>query len=157
MGVSAKLNCMALFVAVFFAFVSSQSPTNSSSTDTSSTAPPEKGDLQCYSCSSYPGEPDLCSNPTAETNVETCLKGETMCRKVEQHITYGGDDHVRTFRECAKTGDLGECSERTGTHGFKSWYCQCKGNKCNSASSSFVSFTLLASMVAGVFYMKNRI
>lgn len=166
MGASANHISIALFVSLSIAFVSSQSAGSNSSADaftTSTVDPNSKGSLsnnqgplrRCYECSTFDPE-ENCDNPTNKS-IKTCAPGENLCRKVEQHITIDGSDHIRTFRQCATTGDLGECSERTGTYGFKSWYCQCDKDLCNSATNSFVSISLLVSLLITLFCFKNRI
>ncbi|GFN81998.1 hypothetical protein PoB_000850400 [Plakobranchus ocellatus] len=94
---------------------------DNTTTTTTPVATPESGSgLQCYHCSSFLKE-HSCDNPnTKDTPIVNCSSGETMCRKIEQHIHYEGSDHIRTYRECAKSGDLGKCLERTGTYKFKS-------------------------------------
>ncbi|KAK3737365.1 hypothetical protein RRG08_036769 [Elysia crispata] len=124
MEFSSQTMCIALFVTLTLGIVSSQSNGTMTNTGTNKTQadPVGKGTLECYKCSSFRKE-HHCDNPSEDkTPTVVCEADEHMCRKVEQHINYEGDDHVRVYRECAKTGDLGECSERTGTYQFKSWY-----------------------------------
>ncbi|KAK0050978.1 hypothetical protein Bpfe_019498 [Biomphalaria pfeifferi] len=83
--------------------------------------------LKCYSCSSEIANTS-CLTPGPTTPTVECSGNQTMCRKIEQQIYYNKEDNTRILRQCATSGEVGECLERTGTFRYKSWYCQCKGS-----------------------------
>ncbi|KAH9494857.1 hypothetical protein Btru_015841 [Bulinus truncatus] len=103
--------------------------------------------LKCYACSSEVSA-EACLNPGPTTQTTDCVGNQTMCRKIEQQIYYNGEDHTRVLRQCATSGELGECLERTGTYRYKSWYCQCKGDLCNSAVTLLSPFTMLLTVLS---------
>lgn len=103
--------------------------------------------IKCYSCSTHVDE-DKCSNPdpSMTTMIQECAADEKYCRKVEQDINIDGEDTSRIYRSCAKTSNAPneDCLERTGTYRFKSWYCECDGELCNSASGSQTSMVVMS-------------
>lgn len=76
-----------------------------------------------------------------------CAANATMCLKVEQEMNINKEDTTRSLYMCAvkASGEVnGDCLERTGTYRFKSWYCNCDSDSCNSATSAAVSVLLLS-------------
>jgi len=112
---------------------------------------------KCYSCSTF-RKPDECANPDPSMTeiVKECGTDE-YCRKVEQDINIDGEDTSRIFRDCAKTSHRPneDCLERTGTYRFKSWYCECTGELCNSATGSQVSMVVMSVSAALGFIVKR--
>ncbi|BFZ17564.1 hypothetical protein BsWGS_20603 [Bradybaena similaris] len=101
--------------------------------------------LSCYTCNSFE-HPD-CDTITGEKYKTQCNANQTLCRKVEQHMYYNKDDHVRIFRQCATLGRPGDCDSRTGTYRFKTWYCHCQGDLCNGSGSVMASVVLTVSLI----------
>lgn len=112
--------------------------------------------ISCYKCNTY--ETDECHNPEKYPGKyeQVCAADEDMCRKIEQNINIDGKDETRVHRQCATKGSLGDCLERTGTYKFKTWYCQCKGDFCNSASLTSLS-TSLSAIAVLVFMLRKMI
>jgi hypothetical protein len=108
--------------------------------------------LQCYVCNSgaeYEG--DKCADPLP-SNADDLLfdcqeeglkdgKNYTMCRKFLQDVE--GD--YRVVRTCASDGRENQCVDRTGTTRIKLRYCECTGDKCNSASTKYASVLVVVS------------
>merc|ERR1711976_623028 len=74
--------------------------------------------FKCYQCNSggeYEGKDCMTENLKKEFYLDCAGKAQnfTMCRKMTQNV--GGD--TRIIRQCAETGTLGRCVERTGTKG----------------------------------------
>uniref|UniRef100_A0A0B7B609 Protein sleepless n=1 Tax=Arion vulgaris TaxID=1028688 RepID=A0A0B7B609_9EUPU len=111
------------------------------------------GRFQCYNCSSF--ENVNCETINELTPKANCTEEQTLCRKVEQHMYYNKEDHVRIFRQCATRGSAGDCDSRTGTYRFKSWYCHCNGNLCNGSGTLLVSLTLTVAVTAVLFEVKK--
>lgn len=99
--------------------------------------------LQCYECDDFQDEG--CGNPgkMGALYVKNCTEQQNYCRKIEQEITIKDKDVTKILRQCATRGSPGECLERTGTYQFKTWYCECKGDLCNGASSLSLSVLFL--------------
>uniref|UniRef100_A0A0B7B4R0 Protein sleepless n=1 Tax=Arion vulgaris TaxID=1028688 RepID=A0A0B7B4R0_9EUPU len=102
--------------------------------------------LKCYSCNSF--KDDDCETIRATTPEVTCSANQTMCRKVEQHMYYNKEDHVRVFRQCATSGTPGDCDTRTGTYRFKAWYCHCNDREhCNGSGNLIAPLMLTVAMI----------
>ncbi|CAG5134214.1 unnamed protein product [Candidula unifasciata] len=99
----------------------------------------------CHSCNSFTN-PD-CETITDDRYKVQCSANQTICRKVEQHMYYNKDDHVRVFRQCATRGTPGGCDSRTGTYRFKTWYCHCQGSLCNGSNSLLASVMLTVTLI----------
>jgi hypothetical protein len=110
--------------------------------------------LKCFECNSY-------DHPNCATleglKPVPCNSTQTLCRKVEQHINYNKQDHVRIFRQCATLGTAGTCDSRIGTYRFKSWYCHCDHDECNGSCSLLVTITLTVTLIAAAFEMKKHL
>lgn len=112
--------------------------------------------IDCYVCNTGDTyESEACVNPKGTDFVRNCdLEGikdglnYTMCRKMAQDVQ--GD--FRIVRTCAATGVAGRCVERTGTTKIRVEYCECDGNKCNTASS--LAFPLAALLLSSLVALK---
>jgi len=117
---------------------------------------------KCYVCSTFKNE-DECTNPDESMTeiVKDCadvgMPNATYCRKVQQDINIDGEDTTRTLRHCAMTSNRvnEDCLERTGTYRFKSWYCECSGDLCNTATSSQMSMVVMSLSAALGFIVKR--
>lgn len=114
--------------------------------------------IKCFECNSY--HQQNCGDKFDNTthNAIECKQQEMFCRKIVQEIEITkGEWQKRIIRQCAEDGDLGKdgktCKDRIGTSGVKMKYCHCKGDGCNTASSSWnVPLTLMAGAIAGQYF-----
>ncbi|KAK6187854.1 hypothetical protein SNE40_005788 [Patella caerulea] len=111
--------------------------------------------LKCYECNSFTDQ--ACKSIGEDTIVPliTCPTNSTGCRKVEQRLTYDGDEHIRFYRQCASSVEPKRCIERSGTLGVKMFYCNCDGDGCNSGSTVTLSLALFATSFAFIQLFKN--
>ena len=56
----------------------------------------------------------------------------------------------RIVRQCASEARLERCTERTGTKHIKVSYCECEGDRCNTAPHSFTMNIVLLSAVSAL-------
>lgn len=111
--------------------------------------------LECYSCNSFIHK-ENCDKIMPDTPKVNCTVPEKICRKVEQHINYNDQDHIRVFRQCAERGTPNTCESRTGTYRFKSWYCHCEGPLCNGSGHLLVPLaTMLVPLIAAVYEVRK--
>lgn len=106
--------------------------------------------LECYVCntgSMYEGEQCESNSLTDEHLIDCSKRGMeekknfTMCRKQYQNF----EGETRLIRDCAEEGNDG-CARRTGTHEITLIYCECFGDKCNSANKIYSSVAITISV-----------
>jgi len=102
--------------------------------------------IKCFQCNTE-DDGAACPGETGGQFDKECAANATMCLKVEQEMNINKEDTTRSLYMCAvkASGEVnGDCLERTGTYRFKSWYCNCDSDSCNSATSAAVSVLLLS-------------
>lgn len=102
--------------------------------------------IKCFQCNTEDHGAACPGEKGGQYDME-CAANATMCLKVEQEMNINKEDTTRSLYMCAvkASGEVnGDCLERTGTYRFKSWYCNCDSDSCNSATSAAVSMLLLS-------------
>jgi len=98
--------------------------------------------IKCYVCNDI----DQKGSCPKGLQLTECNSTDKYCRKIEQEINIDDEDTTRTIYQCATElstdAPNGECLQRTGTYRFKSWYCECDTDGCNSAGTAAVSIVL---------------
>lgn len=111
--------------------------------------------IKCHQCNTEQAKRDGKKCPEDYPASNCSSTDHKLCRKIEQEINIDKEDTVRTIYQCAEKVSGSEadvnvkCLERTGTYRFKSWYCECNTDGCNSAGTATVSIFL--STVALIF------
>ncbi|XP_041363153.1 uncharacterized protein LOC121378867 [Gigantopelta aegis] len=110
--------------------------------------------LDCYQCNSHMEQ--ACGGDVIQFKSEylkPCSANATACRKIKQQLYYSEDYHDRIIRQCAYVNDPPmSCVDRTGTFRFKTSYCHCNGEGCNTGHSVVSSFSVL-SVFTGLSYI----
>ncbi|XP_026322766.1 uncharacterized protein LOC113232306 [Hyposmocoma kahamanoa] len=119
--------------------------------------------IMCYECNSATNS--LCSHKFLPDNLKrNCSDHDrgvthTLCRKIVQDVDYGVDGHSpqsRVIRSCGwdESKYKGVCYQRSG-FGGRQEVCSCTTDFCNSSNKTFISSTLLISIV--LLFIKNNI
>ncbi|XP_059155697.1 uncharacterized protein LOC131940842 [Physella acuta] len=107
--------------------------------------------LRCYLCNSFDDKD--CASSSLEKFQTACDTGAVGCRKLETTFRPAlrpKDEQRRIVRQCAMTTGGSDCTTLYGSNGkrFKSTYCECSSELCNTGTSFRAKLLILITMLA---------